>query len=81
MRDRGEHERESGGRRRGVLDDEEVAVARQGQLDEIVRWCQAAVGEPLLVVVEADVAAVDRRRAMLRVEDSSGSTSPSAGDS
>ena len=62
---RGEQEREPGTGGGRVLDDEQVPVARIGELLERRRRGDATLGERRAVVVEADLAVVDRRDAVV----------------
>ena len=66
--DRREQEREPGRRRRRVLDHEQALVRGLGEVVERRRHRELLLREPLLVVVDAHVAVVDRREAVRRVE-------------
>ena len=66
--DRGQHECQPRGRRRGVLHDEQLPVGRLDEVVEARRRVEASGREPQLVDVEADVAVVDGRQLARRVE-------------
>jgi hypothetical protein len=64
-----EEEGETGRGRGRILDHEEVLVAELGEVLERLRRPDVVLAEPHLVVVEADLAVVDRCHPVLAVED------------
>ena len=64
--DRRQQERQPGRRRGRVLDHEQVGVRRVRQRLEVGRRLESLLLEPRLVVVDAHVAEVDRRRLAVR---------------
>ena len=79
-RDRREQEREPGRGRRGVLDDEQVAVAGEDEVGEARRRRHVVRREPAAVDVEAHLAVVDRRDVRVRARRSPARAPASSGE-